>query len=208
MREFITCFSCTICARLAAIVAQGCFFLCHPCAHKVPCIYVKPIITAQGWRVFYQPCANERPPGQKTRKNAPDLHHAWRHLDQLDILFRNPALAAVGQLDVGEAGHPVQDFHLGAFVQDEQVLGRLPGRGAFDRGDRTHHDGLVLAECLRPLPLREIPAQEGQQKRGDAREETQPATPGAPAQQEQQASATVAARKTSDSTAQVSEGSR
>ena len=46
-------------------------------------------------------------------------------LNHLNITRGNPALAAVGQLDVGEAGNIVQDAHAGAFVEDEQVLGAI-----------------------------------------------------------------------------------
>ena len=46
-------------------------------------------------------------------------------LNHLNITRGNPALAAVGELDVGEAGNIVQDAHAGAFVEDEQVLGAI-----------------------------------------------------------------------------------
>ena len=59
-------------------------------------------------------------------------------------------------------------------------------RGTLDGGDRAHHDGAVVAEGLRPLPLGEIPAEQGQEQGGDAGEKAQPALPCAASQQEEQ----------------------
>ena len=71
-------------------------------------------------------------------------------------------------------------------MEDEEVLGAVCGGGALDAGDGAHHNGHVLALGLGFLPLGEIPAQEGEDKRDDGGKKAQPALPGSASQQEQQ----------------------
>ena len=71
-------------------------------------------------------------------------------------------------------------------MQDEKVLGTAIGGGALDAGDRAHYDGAVLCEGLLPLPLGEVPAQEGKDEAGNADEKAQTAPARRAAQQKEQ----------------------
>jgi len=52
----LSCDPC-FCTRLVTVFVQGWLFWCHPCAPYVHSRCPQPYFSAQGWRVFNQPCA-------------------------------------------------------------------------------------------------------------------------------------------------------
>ena len=106
-------------------------------------------------------------------------------LNHFNVRGGDPALATVGQFDVGVGADVVQDLHGSAFVQDEEVLGALGRRGTLDGGDGPHHDGAVLGPGFPHLPLGEVPAVEGKDEADNAYEEAHATATGGAAQQVQ-----------------------
>ena len=64
-------------------------------------------------------------------------------LYQFQVRGRYPALAPVGKFDIPPAADLVKDEDTRAFVQDEQVLGRLRTGGTLDGRHRNSDDGSV-----------------------------------------------------------------
>lgn len=107
-------------------------------------------------------------------------------LDHLQIGLLHPALPAVGQFDAPPGADGVEKLDLGAFVQDEQVLGRIPARSALHCGHRAGDDGAVRLAVIRPLPEGEVQAEQGEHQRRNAGDESGLADARPATQQEEQ----------------------
>ena len=85
----------------------------------------------------------------------------------------DPALAAVGEFDIGELAYGVKNLDFDALVKYKEVLGgRTAGGRILDGRDWSHYDGSIGPVELFALPVGKVQAQDEEHQGHDSKVET------------------------------------